>query len=157
MGGAGYGRFSRLALSDLGQATELVVRPTVVRAGMTGEAAGGGSGDWPTFGNQPRILRLSAYPCDAHTLGVAVQSQNRVACEAPARLALNQPHTTYPVWVAARGAGARDRTESTLGLGHDEHPSVGRSEGTLGDQDRLCGSDGVGLALLHTDPRRGAR
>jgi len=34
MGGAGHGVFYRLSLSGLGQATELVLRPTVVRAGM---------------------------------------------------------------------------------------------------------------------------
>jgi hypothetical protein len=39
MVGAGDGMFDRLGLSGLGQATELVVRPTVVRAGMAGEAA----------------------------------------------------------------------------------------------------------------------
>jgi transposase InsO family protein len=33
---------------------------------------------------------------------------------------------------------------------------VGRSEGTLGDHDRLLGSDGVGLALRHADHRRGS-
>lgn len=154
---AGHGMFDRLSLSGLGQATELVVRPPVVRAGMAGEAAGGGSGDWPTPGEQPGILWLPADPRAAHAPGVAMRSQNRVGCEASTRLALNQPHPTDPVWAATQGAGARGRTESALGLGHHEYPSVGRAEGTLGNHDRLCGSDGVGLALRHTDHRRGSR
>jgi hypothetical protein len=54
-----------------------------------------------------------------------VRSQDRVGNDASAGLALYQSHTTYPVWAATRGAGARGRTESALGLGHHEHPSVG--------------------------------
>jgi hypothetical protein len=156
MVGTGHGMFYRLDLSGLGEATELVVRPTVVRAGMAGEAAGGGSGDWPTPGEQPGLLWLPADPRATHPPGTDVRSQDRVGGHAPTGLALAQSLTTDPVWAATRGAGARGRTESTLGLGHHEHPSVGRSEGTLGDHDRLCGSDGVGLALRHADHRRGS-
>ena len=156
MVGAGHGMFYRLSLSGLGQAPELVLRPTVVRAGMAGEAAGGGSGDWPTPGEQPGLLWLPADPRAAHAPGADVRSQDRVGNDASAGRALYQSHTTYPVWAATRGAGAWGRTESALGLGHHEHPSVGRSEGTLGDHDRLRGSDGVGLALRHADHRRGS-
>ena len=68
MVGAGHGMFYRHALSGLGQATELVLRPATVRAGMAGEAAGGGSGDWPTPVEQPGILL-----CDvAHELEMLV-------------------------------------------------------------------------------------
>lgn len=156
MGGAGHGMFYRLGLSGLGQATELVLRPTVVRAGMAGEAAGRGSGDWPTPGEQPGLLWLPTDPRAAHAPGTDVRSQDRVGNDASAGLALYQSNTTRPVWAATRGAGARGRTEPALGLGHHEHPSVGRSEGTLGDHDRLRGSDGIGLALRHADHRRGS-
>jgi hypothetical protein len=148
--------FSRLGLSGLGQATELVLRPTVVRAGMAGEAAGRGSGDGPTPGEQPGLLWLPTDPRAAHAPGTGVRSQDRVGNDASAGLALYQSNTTRPVWAATRGAGARGRTEPALGLGHHEHPSVGRSEGTLGDHDRLRGSDGIGLALRHADHRRGS-
>jgi len=156
MVGAGDGMFYRLGLSGLGQATELVLRPTVVRAGMAGAAAGRGSGDWPTPGEQPGLLWLPTDPRAAHAPGTDVRSQDRVGNDASAGLALAQSHTTYPVWAATRGAGAHGRTEPALGLGHHEHPSVGRTEGTLGAQDRLRGSDGVGLALRHADHRRGS-
>ena len=44
-----------------------------------------------------------------------MRSQDRVGNDASAGLALYQSHTTYPVWAATRGAGARGRTESALG------------------------------------------
>lgn len=56
----------------------------------------------------------------------------------------------------ARGANARGRTEPTLGPGHHGYPSVGRSEGTLGNHDQLRGSDGIGLALCHAIHGRGS-
>jgi transposase-like protein len=156
MVGADHGVFHRLGLSGLGQAAELVLRPAAVRAGMAGEAAGGGSGDWPTPGNQPGVLWLPADPRPTQTPGTHVRSQNRVEVHAPAGLALHQAHTTRPVWAATRRASVRGRTEPALGLEHHGHPSVGRSEGALGDHDRLRGSDGGGLALRHAYHGRGS-
>ncbi len=156
MGGAGYGMFHRRGLSGLGQAAELALRPAAVRAGMAGETAGSGSGDWPPPGNQPGVLWLSADPRPPQAPRTDVRSQDRVGDHAPAGLALHQPNTTCPVWAATRGAGARGRTEPALGLGHHGHPSVGRSDGAGGDHDRLRGSDGVGLALCHADHGRGS-
>ena len=154
---AGHGMFDRLGLSGLGEATELVLRPTLVWAGLASETAGGGSGDWPTPREQPGLLWLPADPRAAHAPGTDVRSQDRVGNDASAGLALEQSHTTRSVWAATRGAGTRGGIKPALGLGHHEHPSVGRSEGTLGDHDRLRGSDGVGLALRPTDHRRGSR
>ena len=94
MVGAGHGMFYRLGLSGLGQATELVLRPTVVRAGMAGEAAGRGSGDWSTPGEQPGLLWLPTDPRAAHAPGTDVRSQDRVGNDASAGLALDQSHTT---------------------------------------------------------------
>jgi hypothetical protein len=156
MVGADHGMFHRLGLSGLGQAAELVLRPAAVRAGLAGEAAGEGSGDWPTPGDQPGILWLPADPRPPHAPGTDMRSQDRVGDHAPAGLALHQSHTARPVWAATRRARARGRTEPALGLGHHGHPSVGRSEGALGDHDRLRGSDGVGLALRHADHGRGS-
>ena len=156
MVGACHGMFYRLGLSGLGQATELVLRPAAIRAGMAGEATRGGSGDRPTLGNQPSLLWLPTDPRAAHAPGTDVRSQDRVGDDASARLALHQSNTTRPVGAATRGTGARGRTEPALGLGHHGHPSMGRSEGTLGDHDRLCGSNGVGLALRHAYYSRGS-
>jgi transposase InsO family protein len=38
-----------------------------------------------------------------------------------------------------------------VGLGHHGHPGVGWTEGALSDHDRLCGPDGVGVALRQAD------
>ena len=128
MVGAGHGMFDRLGLSGLGQATELVLRPTVVRAGMAGEAAGRGSGDWPTPGEQPGLLWLPADPRAAHAPGTDVRSQDRVGNDASAGLALYQSHTIYPVWAATRGAGARGRNR----IGAGPRTSRASERGTVG-------------------------
>jgi len=156
MVGADHGMFYRLGLQGLGPATELVLRLATVRVGMAGETAGGGSGDWPTPGDQPGVLWLPTDPRPPHAPGTDVRSQDRVGVHAPAGLALHQSNTTRPVWAATRRASARGRTEPALGLGHHGHSSVGRSEGALGDHDRLRGSDGDGLALCHADHGRGS-
>jgi hypothetical protein len=57
-----------------GQATKLALRSAAIRTEVAGEAAGGGSGDRPTPGNQPGVLRLSADPRPAPAPGTDVRS-----------------------------------------------------------------------------------
>jgi hypothetical protein len=145
-------------LPSLGQAAELAVLSTAIGARATTPAPGTRREHPATPGSQPHLLRLPADPCTAQATRGGVQSQNGVASTAATRVALDQSETHHPVWAATRRASASIRTQSALGVRHDQYPSVGWTEGPLGHHDRLRGPHGIGVAVCHAhDGRRSRR
>jgi hypothetical protein len=145
-------------LPSLGQAAELAVRSTAIGARATTPAPGARSERSATSGSEPHFLRLPADPCTAQAPRGGVQSQNGVASTAATGVALDQSETHHPVWAATRRASARIRTQSALGVRHDQYPSVGWTAGPLSHHDRRRGPQGIGVAVCHAhDGRRSCR
>jgi transposase InsO family protein len=143
--------FISLRLPGARQAPELALLSATVRASVAGEAAGCGSGDQRARRGQSSVLRIPADSRPAQTPGAGLWSQDGMAHHAPTWVVSDRSAPASAIGAAARGARAGGRTQPAVGLGHHGHPGVGWTEGALSDHDRLCGPDGVGVALRQAD------
>jgi hypothetical protein len=136
--GENHGMLHSVSMPSLGQASQLALLSATTVAQASEEAPRGGGSAWPTVGSKPGVLRIPTVACFAQASRVGVQSQDGEACTAAARLA---GHWTKAGGAkdrtAPRGTSAGGHPETTLGLGHHRYPSLGWTEGTLGQYDRL--------------------